>query len=143
MVVTVSAALGGLEIVRLGGLDSAESRAAALHIDNQGRQISAGDVGDTLLLQGNSGAGGGSHYAFSCAGNAIHHVNGGNFTFCLQKHTADLRHTLGHVGSQLRLGGDGISKIMAATCLNGSLGNGFIALHQNFFSHKATLTFLR
>ena len=41
VVVAVTAAAGGLEVVRLGGLDAAQAGAATLHVDDKCRQICA------------------------------------------------------------------------------------------------------
>ena len=54
--IAVGAALGGLEIVRLAGLNSAESGAAALNVYHESRKVASGKVGKSFALKGNSGA---------------------------------------------------------------------------------------
>ena len=66
----VAAGLRGLRIVLLGGLDRAEAGAAALNIDDETGDIGAGDIGDTLGFQRNSGRGGGGHNAGTGCGAA-------------------------------------------------------------------------
>ena len=51
MIVTVAAAFGRLEVVALRGLDAAEARAAAHHIENHCREPCSCHIGDALLLQ--------------------------------------------------------------------------------------------
>ena len=57
MIVAVSAAAGCLEIVTLGGLNGAETGAAANHINNDTGKLSACNIGHTFLLKADSGAG--------------------------------------------------------------------------------------
>ena len=44
----MAAAAGGLEIVALGRLDTAEARPAPLYVDNHSRQITAGKIGNSF-----------------------------------------------------------------------------------------------
>ena len=59
----------------------------------------------------------------------VNHIYRCYFTLCLKKNSADLRHLLCHISSNFSLRSDGISKIVAATCLDRSLGDRLVALH--------------
>ena len=96
-VVAVAAALGGLEIVGLGGLDGAETRTAAHDVDAQSGQLGACNIGKTLLHQGESRGGGGGHHSFSGSGTGIHHIDGGQLALGLQhNHSGRQIWSLGH-----------------------------------------------
>ena len=133
MEVAVAGAAGDKEVVGLGGLDAAETGAAALDVDDQGGQVCAGEVGDTLSLQGDAGAGGGGHGRVAGGGDAIDHVDGRDLALGLEE---GLGHFLGHVRGDLGLRGDGIAEVVAAAGQNGGLREGFVPLHQNGFTHK-------
>ena len=139
--IAVARAAGGLEVVRLGGLNAAQAGAAALHVHHQRRKLRARHVRETLALQGDSRAGGGGHHAMARGGHAVDHVDGGDFALRLQEASADFGHALGHVGGDLRLRRDGITEVVSATGLNRGLRDGFVALHQYLFSHVTNLTF--
>ena len=133
--VTVTAALGGLEVVGLRGLDTAETGAAALDVDHQRGEIGAGQVGQALALEGDSGGGGGGHDAGAGGGHAVDHVDGGNLGLSLEEHAADLGETLGHVGRDLGLGGDGVTEVVAAARDDGGLRDGLVTLHKYLICH--------
>ena len=99
------------------------------------KHIRAGNIAQTLSLQGNSGAGGRSHNTHAGSSCAVNHVDGSDFTFCLQEDTADLGHLLCHVGSDLRLGSDGVTEVVTAAGTDRSFCDGLVALHQYTFSH--------
>ena len=46
---------GGLPIIRLGGLDATQTRAASLHVDNDAGQVGACYVGNAFAFQGDAG----------------------------------------------------------------------------------------
>ena len=135
-IVTVTAALGGLEVIGLGGLNTAQARAATLDIDHKSRNIRACYVAQALCFQRDSGAGGRGHNTHTGSSCAVNHVNGCNFTFRLQEDTADFRHFLCHVGGNFRLRGNGISEIVTATGANRRFGDGFIAFHKYSLCHS-------
>ena len=83
MIIPVAAALGGLEIVALGGLDAAEPGARADDIYNNAGKLRARDITDSLLLQADARAGRGRHHAGAGARRAIDHIDGRHFTLCL------------------------------------------------------------
>lgn len=68
-------ALDALEIVALGGLDVAQTGAAAHDVDDHGGDAGACAVGDALLLQGHTGAGRRGDDAGAGTGSAVHHVD--------------------------------------------------------------------
>ena len=138
--IAVAAALDGLEIIRLGGLDPAQARAAALDIDDQRREVARRDIGQALALQRDAGAGAGGHGPLPSCRRAQDHIDRRQLALCLQEHAADLRHTLCHIGRDLCLRGDGIAEIMTAAGADGRFRNGFVALHQYFFRHYAHLS---
>ena len=139
MIVPMSAALGGLEVIRLRGLDPAEPGAPALDVDDQAGKIASRDIGDALLFQGNARRGGGGHDASAGARDAVDHVDGRKLAFRLQERAADLGHPFGHIGGNLRLRGDGVTEIMAAAGADRRFGDGFVSLHQNLVCHVAHL----
>ena len=141
MIVAVTAAAGRLEIVGLGGLNAAQSRTAALNIHDQTGQVTAGHIGNTFTLQGDSGTGGGGHGPLACGSCANDHVDRGDLALRLQEGAADLRHTLRHISGDLGLGGDGIAEIVPAAGHDGGFSQGFVALHQDLFSHVLTSLF--
>ena len=125
----MATAVSCLEVIRLRGLNAAKAGAAALDINHQCRHIRTGNIAQTFSLQGNSGAGGGSHDTHTGSGSTVDHIDGCDFTFCLQEHAADLGHLLCHIGGNFCLGGDGVAEVMAAAGTNGGFCNGFVALH--------------
>ena len=131
VVVAVAAALGGLEIVALGGLDVAEAGTAAHDVQDHAGQLSAGDVGDALLLQGDAGAGRRGDNAHAGTGSAVHHVDGRHFALGLQEAAADFGHTGGHVFGDLSLRGNGVAEEETCAGANGSLGDRFGPLHES------------
>ena len=131
MIVTVAAALDALEIVALGSLDVAQAGAAAHHVDDDSGNHGAGAVGDTFLLQGYAGAGGGGDDAGAGTGSAVHHVDGRHFALGLQEAAADLGHTSGHVFGDLRLRSDGVTEEKACAGTNSGFRNRFAALHKS------------
>ena len=134
-VVAVTAAFGSLEVVGLRGLDAAQTGAAALDVDYEGRHVRTGDIAQTFGLQRDSGTGGGGHNTHAGSGSAVDHVDGCDFTFRLEEHTADLGHLLCHVGGDLRLRGDGVAEVVAAAGANGGLRNGLVTLHKYTLCH--------
>ena len=128
-VVPVTAALGGLEVVGLAGLDAAQAGAAPLDVHHEGGHVGTGYVAQALALQGNSRAGGGGHDPHPGGGGAVDHVDGGDLALRLEEHAADLGHLFRHVGGDLRLGGDGVAEVVAAARPDGGLRDGFVALH--------------
>ena len=130
MVVAVAAALGGLEVIALRSLDAAEARASAHDVENHGRKPCTGHVGNTLLLEGNTGAGGRGDDAFTGCGGAVHHVDGCNFTLCLQEASSYFGQTGGHIFRDLGLRGDRITEEETCACTDGSFRNGFAAFHK-------------
>ena len=128
-VVAVSAAAGGLIVVRLGGLDGAEARAAADDVDDQAGKLRAGDVADALLLEGHARAGGAGHGARAGAGRAVDHVDGRDLALGLDERAAHLGQALAHILGDLALGRDGVAEIVAAAGLHGGFRDGLVALH--------------
>src|SRR5699024_5462297 len=55
----------------------------------------------------------------------------------LEEDAVDLWHPLGHIGGHFRLGGDGISEIMAAAGPDRRIGDGLVARHQYSFWHSS------
>ena len=129
-VVAVSAAAGGLEVVGLRRLDGAKAGAAAHHVDHNKRELRAHRVGDALLLERDSRAGGRGHHARARAGRAVDHVDGADLGLGLQEAAAHLGHALGHVFGDLVLGRDGIAEEEAASGEDGGFRNGLVALHK-------------
>ena len=124
----MAAALDGLEIIRLGGLDPAQARAAALDIDDQRREVARRDIGQALTLQRDAGAGAGGHGPLPGRCRAQDHIDRRQLALCLQEHAADLRHTLCHIGRDLRLRGDGIARMAASAMASLPFINTFSAI---------------
>ena len=131
VVVAIAAAHGSLAIVALTGLNGAQTGAAALYVDNQGRNLSRRHVADTFLHQGNTRTGGRSHDSLARTSAAIEHIDGGHFAFGLQHH-----HTARFPGLQFRqcfqhfrLWGNGITEVTVASAADGCVGNGLVSLH--------------
>ena len=141
--VSVTAGTGRLEVVGLAGLNTTKSGAASLNVDHQRGKICACEVRKSLTLERDSGAGGGGHHAVARRCNSVHHVDGGDFTLRLQEGSPDLGHTLCHVRRDLGLGSNRISKVMTATCDNGSLSDCLVSFHQNLFRHCFSSLFYR
>ena len=89
-VVAVASAFHHGEVVALFGGDVAEARTSAHHVDDDAGQFGARKIGDAFLHQADSGTGGGGHDARSSRSRAVHHVDGGDFAFRLQKRAARL-----------------------------------------------------
>ena len=142
-IVAVSAAAGRLIVVALGRLDRTQSGAAAHHVYDNAGQFRAHNIADAFLLQGDSRAGGRGHNPRSGAGRAVDHIDGGNFALRLQETAAlNLRQPLGHVFRDLVLRGNGIAEEEAASCLDRGFGDGFISLHEHFFTHGFASSFI-
>ena len=141
MVVTVAAALDSLEVVALGSLNVAEAGAAAHYVqDNAGKHCTCA-VGDTFLLQGYTGAGGGSDRTGAGAGCAVDHVDRRDFGLCLQEAAVyvGIKHTSGHVFRNLSLRGDGIAEEITSASSDGCLCNSFATLHKSFCHYNFLL----
>ena len=142
----MAAALDGLEIIGLAGLDGSQSGASAGHVHDEGGQFGAGHVGNAFLHEADARGGGGGHDALAGSGAAIDHVDGCNLTFGLEHHHAGgfpgfLR---GQGLQDLRLRRDRVAEISVATAADGGMGNGFIAFHQgDFFLCHDQASFLR
>ncbi|MPM41810.1 hypothetical protein SDC9_88469 [bioreactor metagenome] len=141
-VVAVAAAAGGLKIVALAGLDSAKARSAAHAVDNDGGQLCARKISNALLLQRDTGGGGGGHGPHSGARCPIHHVDGGHLGLRLNKYLAVLRHVQREIFRNLALRGDGITEEAVAAGADRRLCNGFIAFPQ-FLFHENSTSFIR
>ena len=131
MVVAVAAALGALEVVALGGLDVAETGAAAHDVEDHAGQLGAGAVGNALLLQADSGAGGRGDDARAGTGGAVHHIDRRDFALGLEEASSDLGHAGGHVLRDLGLRGDGVAEEETCAGANGGLGDRFGPLHKS------------
>ena len=142
VVIAVAAALGGLEVVALGGLDIAEAGAAAHHVDDNAGDLRGSAGGNAFLLQGDSGGGRGGHGSGAGAARAVDHVDGRQLRFGLQEAAAYLGHPAGHVLGNIVLRGDGIAEEKAAARLDCGFGNGLATLHQ-FLSHTRFLLISR
>ena len=127
----MAAALYGLEVVGLAGLDGTEARAAARDVDYERRKLGSGHVGYTLLHKADAGAGRGGHDALARGSTAVDHVDGCHFALGLQHHHAGgLPGLLGSEGFEhLRLRSDGIAEIAVGAAAYGGMGDGFVALH--------------
>ena len=130
-VITVAAALGGLEVVALAGLDGAEAGAAAHDVHDDAGQLGGGYVADALLLEGHAGGGGAGEDARAGAGSAVDHVDGADLALGLQEAAADLRHARGHVLGYLRLRGYRVAEEVAAAGADRGFSYGFAALHKS------------
>ena len=131
VVVAVAAALDALEIVALGGLDVAETGAAAHDVQDHARETGAGAVGNALLLQRNAGAGGGGDDARAGTGGAVHHVDRRDLALGLEEAASDLGHTGGHVFGDLSLRGDGVAEEETRAGADGGLSDRFGPLHKS------------
>ncbi len=78
------------EGVALGGLDVAQTGAAAHDVDDHGGDAGACAVGDALLLQGHAGAGRRGDDAGAGTGSAVHHVDRRHFALGLQEAAAEI-----------------------------------------------------
>ena len=96
------------------------------------------NVGNALGLQADAGRRRRGQRAHTRRSGAEHHVDRGDFRLRLQIGSADFRHTLGHVGRDFCLRGDRVTEEVAAACLDGGLGQRFVALHQYSFCHFFT-----
>ena len=129
-VITMSAALGSLEVVGLTGLDAAQTGAAPLHVHHKSGHVGTGYVAQTFTFQRNTGAGGGGHNPEACRRRAVNHINGSDLALRLKEHAAlNFRQALCHIGGDLRLGGDRIAEVVAAARPDSGLRDGFVALH--------------
>ena len=135
----VAAGLGGLHIVHLGGLDAADARAAAGHIDIDDGDARRGAVADALALQRDAGAGGAGHGPRSGGGGAVDHVHGRDLALALDEMSAHLGQTAGHIFGDLVLRGDGIAGKKAASGADGCLGHGLSAFHK-YSCHSSLLS---
>ena len=131
MVVAVAAALDALEIVALGGLDAAQTGAAAHDVEDHAGQLSACDVGDALLLQADTGAGGRGDDAGAGTGSAVHHVDCRNLALRLEEAAAHLGHTGGHIFGNFCLRGDRIAEEETCAGADCGLRNRFATLHKS------------
>ena len=129
--VAVTAALDGLEVVALRGADIAQARAAAFHIDDDGRDMAARHVGDAFLHQRDAAAGRRGHGRDAAGAGAQQHVDGGHFAFGLHELAAAFGQPEGHGLGDLVLRRDGIAEIAAAAGVQGAKGHSFIALDEN------------
>ena len=134
-VVAVAAALDGLEIIRLAGLDGSESRAAAHAVEHNAREFGSGDVGHAFLHEGDTRAGRRRHDALAGACAAVDHVDGSQLALCLKHHHAGgLPGLLGGKGFEdFALRGDRVSEISVAAAADGSEGDGLVAFDKTYF----------
>src|SRR5512136_151645 len=128
----MAAAAGGLEVVGLGGADAAQPRTAAAHVDDDRRKLVRSEVRDSLLLQADARAGGGSHGSDAGQAGSVNHVDGGEFAFGLDERapflpTQILRHVLG----ELILRGNGVAEVALATSADGGLADDGVASHKD------------
>ena len=131
MIVAVAAALDALKVVALGGLDIAQTGAAAHDVQNDAGYLSAGAVGDALLLQADAGRGGRGDDARAGTGSAVHHIDRRHFALGLQVAAADLGHTGGHILRNFCLRSNGVAKEETGAGSNGSLRDRFGPLHKS------------
>ena len=128
-----------LPIVRLRRLNGTETRTTAFDVNDQTRKVGACDVGDTLALERNARRRRTRHDTCTSGGCAVHHIDGSDFAFRLQIGAALFGHALGHVGCKLGLRGDRVTEEESATCADGALGDGLVALHEYFLCHVSHL----
>ena len=138
VIVAVTAALGGLEIIALRGLNGAQTGAAAHHVADNAGQLGACDVAYALLLKADARGGGAGHYPCARARGAVYHIDSGDLALCLQEAPADLGHTSSHVLGNVVLRSDGIAEEETAAGLDGGFCDSLAALHQ-FLCHALTL----
>ena len=84
LVVAVAAALHRLIVIALLRADVAQARAGAHDVDDDRRQLGAGQVGDAFLHQADARSGGGGHGQLAGAGRAVDHVDGAGLALRLE-----------------------------------------------------------
>ena len=127
--VAVAERLGCLIIVALCRLDTAETGAASLYVNDNAGKVGADYVGNALALERNSGRRGGGDNSRAGACRAENHVNSSDFAFCLKRKTASFRHLLCHIFGKLGLGGDGVTEEKLTARTDRSLSDSLVALH--------------
>ena len=91
MIVSVTAALAGLEVVRLTWLDGSEAGTSTHNVHDKGRKLGSSHIGQTFLHQADTRAGRRSHHPLSRAGSAIDHIDRRNLALSLENnHTGGL-----------------------------------------------------
>ena len=135
VVVAVAAAARGLVVVALRGLDSAEARAAALHVHDQAGYFRARHIADAFLHQRHAGTRRGGHHALARAAASVEHVDARHLALRLQHHHTRgfPRLECGKRFEHLALRRNGIAEIAVATAAYGGVGYGFIAFEQEYF----------
>ena len=131
-VVAVTAAAGELPIVALTLENVAESGADTHNVRNDCGNVVAAKVGDTLLLERESRTGRCGERSCAGAGCAEKHIDARNLGFGLNKLTADLSHSPGHILKYFRLRSDGVTAEEAAAGTQASFGKCLVAFHKNF-----------
>ena len=129
VLVAVTQAADGLVIVGLSRLNTAQTGAASLDVYQHAGQVTADDVGDTLAHQGHAGRGGGGDATAAGCGGTVDHVDGGDFTLCLQAHAVSLGQLLCHIFRKLGLRGDGVAEEQLTAGADGGFCQGFVTLH--------------
>ena len=145
MVVAVAAALDGLEIIALRRLDRTQSRTAALAVDDQTRELGAGQITEPLGHQRNAGTRRRGHDPLAGSGASVDHVDRRHLRLGLQHdHAGRLPGLELHEGlHHFRLRRNGVAEITVATVADRSMGDHFVALHQfNFLFCHSLLEFL-
>ncbi|MPN34252.1 hypothetical protein SDC9_181745 [bioreactor metagenome] len=130
MEAAVSGGLGGLEIVLLGRLDIAASRAAAHHGANDGREAGRRQIGDALRLEGDAAGGRRGHAPRAAGAGTVQHVDRSDFTLALDESSADFRQSAGEIFWNFILRRDGVTGKEAAARPYGGFGDGLAALHK-------------
>ena len=129
-VVAIPAAPRRLEVVGLRGLYAAQPRSAAHDVDDDARQLGAGDVGDALLLERDPRRRRRGHHPGPAAAGPIDHVDGRDLTLGLDEHATDFGQLRRHVFRQLGLRGDRVAEERPAPGPDGCRPDDLVALHQ-------------
>ena len=135
-IIAVPSSPGGLEIIALGGRNPPQAGAAAGDIDDDGGKFAPGQVGDSLLHEGNARGGRGSHGPGPGGGGAEEHVDGSDFAFRLDETALDFREFLGKEFGDIVLRGDRVAEIIPAAGFDGAAGQGFVAFYEKTFLHR-------
>ncbi len=136
LVVAVAAAFDRLEVVRLAGQCVAEPRPAALDVDDHAGQLARGDIGDSLLLEADAGAGGRCHHPLARARRAVDHVDRRDLAFGLKEDSAVCGHQHGHIFGDLVLRRDRVAEERVAPTGDGAVADRLITFHELSFCHR-------
>ena len=114
-IVAVASALNHGKVIALLGSDVSQPRAAPHHVNNHAGEFGARQVGDALLHQAQTGAGGSRHDANAGRSGAVDHVDGSGLALRLNESAADFGQVKGSGFGDFAGRSDGISVVRPAS----------------------------